>query len=137
MNHYLVMALSMILSGFLSTMNVWANSWSDVRISLNDVYMVTLMTGWMFFFMGIFTKNLKETLIGFSIVLPSLVCIRFQLFINQTQYLLGMIPHHSMAILMSSRLQEKTNDIPEYLESIIIQQGQEIQYMKSILNSNI
>ena len=30
-NHYLVMFISMILSGLLSTMNVWVDKISDIR----------------------------------------------------------------------------------------------------------
>ena len=51
-NHYVVMFFIMVLSGFLSTMNVWVDKWDDIRFSINDVYMTLLMTGWMFLFMG-------------------------------------------------------------------------------------
>ena len=43
----------MMASGLLSTMNVWVDKIDDIRFSLNDVYMTLLMTGWMFFFMGV------------------------------------------------------------------------------------
>ena len=58
-NHYFVMFFIMILSGLLSSMNVWVNDYSDIRFSINDLYMTLLMTGWMFLFMGIFNKQLN------------------------------------------------------------------------------
>ena len=52
-NHYTIMFFIMILSGLLSTMNVWVDKLDDIRFSINDAYMTLLMTGWMFFFMGL------------------------------------------------------------------------------------
>jgi hypothetical protein len=44
MNHsYVVMFIIMIISGFLSTMNVSVDKISDIRFSLNDVYMLIIM----------------------------------------------------------------------------------------------
>jgi uncharacterized protein (DUF305 family) len=50
--------------------------------------------------------------------------------ITQNQYILGMIPHHSMAIHMSKKLLEKDNNISDFLEQIINKQTEEIMYMK-------
>ena len=55
-NHYTIMFVIMILSGLLSTMNVWVDKIDDIRFSINDVYMILLMTGWMFLFMGLIYK---------------------------------------------------------------------------------
>jgi hypothetical protein len=33
----------MIIAGSLSTMNVWVDKISDIRFSLNDLYMILLM----------------------------------------------------------------------------------------------
>ena len=64
--HYYIMFFIMLLSGFLTTMNVWADSIKDVRFSLNDLYMTLLMTGWMFMFMGLFYTfaHLKRRRVG-------------------------------------------------------------------------
>ena len=121
----------MILSGLLSTMNVYADKLDDIRWSLNDIYMTTLMTGWMITFMSIYYKDLSPFIVGICIVLFSFYAIRTQLFISQDQYLLGMIPHHSMAILMSKRLLDKDNtSIAPFLNKIITTQTKEIEYMQ-------
>lgn len=130
MMDYFQMFVIMIIAGLLSTMNVWASKWSDVRWSVNDFYMALLMTGWMFLFMGILDKNFTIILLGLIFIVASFTAIRLQLYVNQKQYLLGMIPHHSMAILMSEKLKEKNNDIQPLLENIISAQEKEIELMK-------
>lgn len=130
-NHYVIMTAIMILAGLFSTMNVWADKWADVRLSLNDVYMITLMTGWMLFFMGLVYRDRVPTAVGAITVCVSLVCIRTQAFITETQYLTGMIPHHSMAVHMSKRLLEKDTNIRPFLTNLIQTQEEEILFMSN------
>ena len=106
-NHYTVMFFIMVLSGLLTTMNVWVDKIDDIRFSLNDVYMTLLMCGWMFLFMGLIYREINVTFIGFAMVIVNIWCIRTQFLISETQYKLGMIPHHSMAVHMSKKLLEK------------------------------
>ena len=120
----------MILSGVLSTMNVWANSIDDIRLSLNDAYMIGLMTGYMILFMGVYYQYTLGSLVGLGLVCFFFYAIRTQLFITEHQFLVGMIPHHSMAIHMSKQLQTKPNHIPQLLTNIITSQESEIEYMK-------
>jgi hypothetical protein len=121
----------MIISGALSTMNIWVDKYSDIRFSLNDVYMILLMTGWMFLFMGAFYKEMNIMLFGIILVITNLWCIRTQFMVTEEQYKLGMIPHHSMAIHMSKKLLEKPNKIHNFLENLIKTQEKEIEFMKN------
>jgi len=82
-NHYTVMFFVMILSGLLSTMNIWVDKIDDIRLSINDFYMSLLMTGWMFLFMGIFYKEKKIMIIGILLVIINIWCIRTQFFSNR------------------------------------------------------
>jgi len=129
------MFFAMILSGLLTTMNVWSDNIYNIRFSINDAYMVLLMTGWMFLFMGIFNKDLQALGLGLALVIANLVGIRKQLFVDATQYKLGMIPHHSMAVHMSKRLLERntppTPELAEFAMNIIKTQENEIVFMKS------
>ena len=137
-NHYIVMFFIMLLSGLLSTMNIWADKLDDIRFSINDGYMILLMTGWMFLFMGLFYKELNIFIIGLILVITTIWCIRNQFLVSEKQYKLGMIPHHSMAIHMSKRLLEKDNNTTDnnhnipivFLENIINTQEKEIIFMK-------
>lgn len=135
MNHYVMMGLIMILSGILSTMNVWADKVTDVRFTLNDVYMILLMTGWMLLFMGLLNRNTTVIVFGAFLVALNIWCIRTQFAISARQYIQGMIPHHSMAVHMSRKLLETSTTTPEiqrFVQSIIQNQEDEIMYMKRL-----
>ena len=129
-NHYTIMFFIMILSGLLSTMNVWVDKLDDIRFSMNDAYMSLLMTGWMFLFMGLIYQEIRVIFIGVSLIIINIWCIRNQFLINETQYKLGMIPHHSMAVHMSKKLLEKENTISPFLQHIIKSQENEILFLK-------
>ena len=136
-SHYTIMFFSMILSGLFSTMNVWVDKVDDIRFSLNDVYMTFLMTGWMFAFMGLFTKDLASIAFGTILVCVNIWCIRTQFMVSNTQYILGMIPHHSMAIHMSKQLiQNQPPELTELATNIIKAQDKEIKIMKRSLDKN-
>ena len=90
------------------------------------------MTGWMFLFMGLFYQKINIIIIGIILVIINMWCIRKQFLINETQYKLGMIPHHSMAIHMSKKLLEKKNNISLFLQNIIKTQENEITILKKI-----
>ena len=129
-NHYVIMFFIMVISGLLSTMNVWVDKVEDIRFSINDAYMTLLMTGWMFLFMGIIYQEAGVFLIGVIFVLVNLWCIRNQFLVTETQYKLGMIPHHSMAVHMSKKLLEKENIRIPFVENIIQTQEKEITILK-------
>jgi hypothetical protein len=133
-HNVMFMVICMFFAGYASTMNNWIDNWDDFRFSLNDFYMVGLMTGWMLFFMGLFTLQVGKTIFGLLIVIIFFALIRTQAFVNEIQYLKGMIPHHSMAILMSKRLEKKPNSIQHLLDQIIQTQKQEIIVMKKYLH---
>jgi hypothetical protein len=137
MNHndsYTVMFFIMIISGLLTTMNVWVDSISDVRFSINDLYMTLLMTGWMFTFMGLYYKQHNVFLFGIILIIFNFWCIRSQFMVSQHQYLLGMLPHHSMAIHMSKKVLENNNITDKtFIQNIINKQSDEINFIKSNL----
>ncbi len=136
----LIMMIIMFIAGLLSSMNIWVDKFSDIRFHLNDIYMALLMCGWCLVLIGIYYINLHILLIGIIITIIIIYCIRNQVFIGEEQYIQGMIPHHSMAILMSKQLLKKasnntiniTPEITELANSIIKTQDDEIAYMKFI-----
>ena len=129
-NHYIIMFFIMVLSGILSTMNVWVDKVDDIRFSINDAYMTLLMTGWMFLFMGLIYQEISVFFIGLSLIIINIWCIRNQFLITERQYKLSMIPHHSMAIYMSKKLLEKENNISQFVKDIIKTQENEILILK-------
>ena len=130
MNHNIVMFVCMVLAGAFSTMNVWVEKIEDIRYSLNDVYMILLMTGWMFLFMGLYYKETVTSLVGGFLAAGSFLAIRTQYGVSEADYIRGMIPHHSMAIHMSNELLKKKHTLTDFLQKIVTTQRQEIKYMK-------
>ncbi len=126
----------MILSGLLSSMYIWSDKIDDIRISLNDVYMIILMTGWMLLFMNIF-KIGNSAILGVILIILGLFFIRSQTGITEKQYYRGMIPHHSMAIHMTKKLLQNNQNIGKdkisFLKNIISTQEKEIKQMKTWL----
>jgi uncharacterized protein (DUF305 family) len=67
--------------------------------------------------------------------------IRNQIFIDEREYVDGMIPHHSMAVLMSKKLLEKdlhgeiklSKNIKTLSNHIINSQNYEIEFMKNTI----
>jgi hypothetical protein len=113
-------------------MNVWVDKVNDIRFSINDAYMILLMTGWMFLFMGLIYREINVFLVGLLFVIFNIWGIRTQFLVTETQYKLGMIPHHSMAVHMSKKLLEKENNISPFLKNLIKTQEDEILILKSV-----
>ena len=65
----------------------------------------------------------------------SIILLRQQLFVNDTQWLKRMISHHSTALTTSHNIYEKTNDprIKKLAFDIIETQEREISLMKSFI----
>lgn len=129
----MIMLLACFFAGWASTMNIWANRLDDIYLHLNDLYMVGLMTGWMFFFMGLFEQNRNKIIWGGFGAAIFFYLIRTQAFITESQYLRGMIPHHSMAVTMSKKI--KDSSIQPLLDHIIESQEKEITLMKQYLST--
>jgi hypothetical protein len=111
-------------------MSVWADKLDDVRFSLNDFYMILLMSGWMILFMGLLHGEKIPVFAGAVLTLAAFGAIRSQLFVTQDQYLRGMIPHHSMAVHTSRKLLQKGTTLRPFVQSIVETQEKEIEYMK-------
>ncbi len=133
------MTIIMLFSGILSSMYVWSDKLSDIRLSINDFYMIILMISWMFFFMGLFNKDKTYIIYSTLAILLTLWAIRKQFFINKNQYFTGMIPHHSMAVLTSKQILENDKTLnhreKEFIRNIIKTQENEINTMKTFLQS--
>lgn len=132
----IVMFIVMITAGILSGMNIFANSITDVRLQLNDVYMGALMTGWMFLLLGLFYSMSNYIYIGVFTISILIYLIRNQVFIGQKEFIDSMIPHHSMAIFMSNKIKEKNvvvnQELNNLINNIIQTQQKEINFMKSV-----
>lgn len=135
---YNIMIIIMILSGLLSSMWVWSDKISDIRITLNDLFMIGLMTAWMISFMSVINSDKKIAAISLLFVSIFYFLIRFQYRVGLKQFYQGMIPHHSMAILMGKNVLKKSGlnqQDRQFIENIITTQEGEIQWMKNRLKT--
>lgn len=130
----IVMSLSMILAGIFSGMNAFVNRPSDIRLNINDFYMSLMMIGLMFVFMSIYYKSVKLFIFGGMVSMITFVMIRKQIFVNKRRYVDSMIPHHSMAVMMSKELLKKNENLTvklkRFVENIIKTQEKEIEFME-------
>lgn len=136
MNHEIApMFVIMFVAGLLTTMNIYATGFDDMRWSLNDVYMSLMMCGWMFLIWGIVYQLAKQVLLGLLLLTVSFYGIRNQFLISSNQYIKGMIPHHSMAVTMSKELlknQQISPQLTSFAANIIKSQQSEINFMKNL-----
>src|SRR5438552_1661661 len=102
-----IMIMISFIAGYLSTMNLWTVNIKHVRWHINDFYMVMLMASLMILLDYLVMHNYTvdvTILIIVSIIIITLFAIRTQFLVDDKQFLNGMIPHHSMAILMSREI---------------------------------
>ena len=130
----IVMCIFTVLAGMISGMNSFVDNTDDIRLNINDFYMSSMMTGLMFIFMAIYYKSMKLFIVGLVITIITFILLRNQVFVDEYQYTTSMIPHHSMAIMMSKNLLNKpipiSDDIKLLAKNIIDSQENEIEIMK-------
>ena len=110
-------------------------------LSTNRLYMTTLMISTMAIVMLLFMRsmyqdrrmNLMIILGSVTIFVAALFCVRHQAFIDDKRFMQSMIPHHSIAILVSKQANLKDPEVKELARSIIEAQEREIAQMKQIL----
>ncbi|MFD1317611.1 DUF305 domain-containing protein [Loigolactobacillus zhaoyuanensis] len=115
---------------------------SDYFFSQTMFWMALLMGATMAIVMLLFMwpmyKNKRVNqliLLGSALIFAgSLYLVRSQATVNDTAWLQGMIPHHSMAILTSERAQLSDPEVKALAEQIAKTQRQEIQQMEQLLN---
>jgi hypothetical protein len=120
-----------ILSVLIGNMNIWITD--DVRLSVNDLYRAGLITGCIFFFLGLFTLHPGKVIIGLILAGVSFYFLKEQLFVNEMQYMRSMIPQLSTAVQMSKAVEKKPNSISHLLDQIIQEKQKEIIIMKNYL----
>jgi uncharacterized protein (DUF305 family) len=118
------------------------NVFDNVFNSFNQVYMAALMTASMVLIemplmISMYkSKRLNAVIIvvGFAVLVGSLLLIRHQTLISDRQFLRSMIPHHAGAILMCEKASIEDREIKELCKTIISGQQAEIDQMKRKLD---
>jgi uncharacterized protein (DUF305 family) len=136
--------LSMAALSFVSMyvlMYAMVDSFANVYVNLNQVYMAGLMTAPMIItelaLMGAVYGDKRRNLaiaVASAVVLIALwVAIRQQTAITDRQFLRSMIPHHAGAILMCEEAPVQEPEIRKLCAAIVSSQRSEIDQMKALL----
>lgn len=117
------------------------NTSNNIYNNINQVYMAALMTAPMVIFeitlmRSMFKKNKLNILIiavSIAVLVASFAFIREQTAVNDEQFIMSMIPHHSSAILMCEQATIQDPELKELCDAILANQQAEIDQMKEIL----
>ncbi|WP_300400299.1 DUF305 domain-containing protein [uncultured Nocardioides sp.] len=131
-----MIATSMTVMFVLTYTNAFA--WEHVRWSEERFYMAVLMGGAMALVMLAFMRSmmyrngrLNLVIVGVALALMAggYTLSRSQVLVDDTAYMKGMIPHHSIAILTSERAGIEDVRVRELADGIIAAQREEIKEM--------
>ena len=121
--------------------SIMTNSYKNITFSVGKFYMATIMA----LLMGLlevlmFDFHMKTLSLGyylslFFILVVFIYLYRNQVYIEDKDYLNEMIEHHSMALLTSEEILQKTKSerIKKLAETILTTQEKEIEYMRQLI----
>lgn len=124
---------------------IMTNSYVNIRFSIGKVYMSVIMA----LLMGLLEVVMYDVhmrvislyyyLILFFMLIVFIYLYRNQIYIEDKDYLEEMIEHHSMALLTSDEILQKTKSerVKRLAENIIMTQEKEIEYMKELIKYDI
>lgn len=143
MNPYVKFTLMILTSTVVMYIMMYFNTyeWSHIYFSETRAYMALYMGAAMAVIMLAFMSNMyKKTKInlmiyGLSVLLFAVGIwgVRSQATVNQVSWMKAMIPHHSIAILTSSRANIEDPRVRELADGIIETQKREIKEMKALI----
>ncbi len=129
--------LLMYLLTYLNSSDILGHAWfSETRLFMTMI-MGGSMTLVMFAFMkGNYTNSTKNIFIvlgAITMFVVALVLVRSQVTVDDVDYMEGMIPHHSIAILTSENAIIKDQRVRQLADDIIEAQRREIKEMEWLI----
>jgi len=123
---------------------IMTNSYKNITFSLGKFYMSVIMALLMGLLEVLMYDNHMNTLSVyyylslFFVLVTFIYLYRNQIYIEDKDYLNEMIEHHSMALLTSEEILQKTNSekVKKLAENIISTQEKEIEYMNQLINTS-
>jgi predicted nucleic acid-binding protein len=135
---------SFIIEMFVMS-GIMTNKYTNITFSIGKFYMSVIMA----VLMGLlevlmYDIHMRMISINYYLSLFFVLCVliylyRNQMYIEDKDYLEEMIEHHSMAILTSEEILQKTSSerVKKLAENIVNTQEKEIEYMKQLINTEI
>jgi hypothetical protein len=124
---------------------IMTNTYKNITFSIGKFYMSVIMA----VLMGLlevlmYDIHMRMISASYYLSLFFVLCVfiylyRNQMYIEDKDYLEEMIEHHSMAILTSDEILQKTSSkrVKKLAESILTTQEKEIEYMKQLLKYEV
>lgn len=132
---------SMVLMYFLTYLNsylILEHAWfSETRLFMTFIMGAVMMLVMLFFMRKMYLNvKLNVAIIVTSLLLfiSALWLVRSQVTVSGVDYMEGMIPHHSIAILTSERAQISDLRVRELADEIIAAQRREIKEMEWLIH---
>jgi Ca2+/Na+ antiporter len=132
--------IQMIVMGLIMT-----NTYQNITFSIGKFYMSVIMA----VLMGLlevlmYDIHMRMISVSYYLTLFFVLCVfiylyRNQMYIEDKDYLEEMIEHHSMAILTSDEILQKTKSerVKKLAETIVTTQEKEIDYMKQLIKYEV
>ncbi|MER1973478.1 MAG: DUF305 domain-containing protein [Psychrobacter alimentarius] len=143
MNPYVKFTLMILTSTVVMYIMMYFNTyeWSHIYFSETRAYMALYMGAGMAVIMLAFMANMyKKTklnlmIYGLSVIMFAVGIwgVRSQATVNQVDWMKAMIPHHSIAILTSTRADIEDPRVRQLADDIIEAQKREIKEMQALI----
>ncbi len=138
-----MMAASFVIQYIVMSL-IMTNSFSNITFSIGKFYISVIMAlimGFIEVFMFDFHMKTLHVTYYLSLIIGFIVFIylyKSQSYIDDNEYLKEMIEHHSMALLTSDEILQKTKSerVKKFADNIVATQTAEIDYMKRMLLKN-
>ena len=145
MNPYIKFSLMILISTIVMYIMMYFNTyqWEHVYFSETRAYMALYMGAGMAVIMLVFMGNMyKKTklnlmIYGLSVLMFAVGIwgVRSQATVDQVDWMQAMIPHHSIAILTSSRADIEDPRVQKLADDIIEAQKREIAEMQALIEA--
>ncbi|OWP64236.1 DUF305 domain-containing protein [Hymenobacter amundsenii] len=136
---FVMLGVSFVIMYVVMYFNTY--EFDHVYFSLTRFYMTVLMIASMavvmlLFMLKMYPNKTRNGLIitgSISLFIASLLMVRAQTFVDDTLWMKAMIPHHSIAIMVSKRADIKDPEVRQLADDIIKAQEREIAEMKRMI----
>ena len=135
----------MMISSFIIQLifmsSIMTDSYKNITFSIGKFYMAVIMAILMGLTEVLMFDTHMKTVSGiyylslFCVLVVFVYLYRNQVYIEDKDYLNEMIEHHSMALLTSEEILQKTHSerVKKLAENIIVTQEKEIEYMRQLI----
>lgn len=132
----LVSGISMYITMYFNTYEMKHIYFSWTRMYMTFIGVAGMALVMLFFMRNMYTDRVKNGMIitGSLVLLAvSTFLVRKQIPIGDLKWMKAMIPHHSIAILTSSRADIRDPEVRQLADEIIEAQRREIEEMKAMI----